>query len=341
MAYTLKLDIYSFQLKKITRRTIGWNKNNKEVTRYRTEEDFVISFSEFVKSFISEETQGKPYMEAFLYGFMREFNASFVSNDTNTKAISITEDLKRGFSSQKFTAWGMYKGGMTGITRDVYKNSNANDITGKLLEDNVTSLCYFYKLWIPQDSNIGFVMLQSYTSQGCTALFKERFEKYAESCGYKVFWKKNIPNSYIQHFLASAWIKEIKVQHVKRETRGLQSPTFALDEAKCVTILNKLNIPLQKLLLMVDYKQELKNGIQVLDKNYIPDEDNVQLVYEHNGRTVHASMANLEDILPAFILDDGLKEPDSQAPDFEAMNTFTDDILEEIKKKIGYTPQPL
>lgn len=341
MAYTLRLDIYSFQLKKITHTTSGWNKYDKEVIRYHTQTDFVTSFEEFVGSFISEETQGKPYMEAFLYGFMKEFNDSFVANETNTKAISVTEDLPRGFSSQKFTAWGMYKGGTTGISRDVYKNSNANDITGKLQEDNVTSLCYFYKLWIPQDSNIGFVMLQSYTSQGCTALFKERFEKYAESCGYKVFWQKFMPNSYIQQFLASAFIKEIKVQHVKKEIHGLQTPTFSLKEAKSVTVLNKLKIPLQQILSVLDYKQELKKSIQVVDMNYVPDEDNVQLIYERNGRTVHASIVNMEDILPAFILDDRLKEPNSQTPDFDAMNAFTDDILEEIKKKIEYTPKRL
>ena len=75
--------------------------------------------------------------------------------------------------------------------------------------------------------------------------------------------------------------------------------------------------------------------------NYAPEEDNVQLIYEHNGRTVHARLANVEDILPAFILNDALKTPGTQIPDFEAMNSFTDGILEEIKKKIGYTPKRL
>ena len=341
MAYTLKLDIYSFQLNKIKSSTTGWNKNGKEVIRHHIENEFVSSFDEVVKSFINDDTLGKPYMEAFLYNFMKGFNSSFVTNDENTKAISITEDLQRGFSSQRFTAWGMYKGGTTGISRDVYRNNNAKDITGKLLEDNVASLCYFYKLWIPQDSNIGFVMLQSYTSTGCTALFKERFEKYVENCGYKVFWKKIIPDSYVKQFLSNGFIKEIRVEHLKKVARGLQSPTFSLTEAKSVTILNKLNISLQKFFSELDFKRKLQQSIQVVDMNYAPEEDNVQLIYEHNGRTVHARLAKVEDILPAFILNDALKTPGTQIPDFDAMNSYTDGILDEIKEKIGYTPKSL
>lgn len=341
MAYSLKLDIYSFQLKKIKSSTTGWNKNGKEVIRHHIENEFVSSFDEVVKSFINEDTKDKPYMEAFLFNFMKSFNSSFVTNDENTKAISITEDLQRGFSSQKFTAWGMYKGGTTGILRDVYKNNNANDITGKLLEDNVASLSFFYKLWIPQDSNMGFVMLQSYTSTGCTALFKERFEKYVENCGYKVFWRKIIPDSYVKLFLSNAFIREIRVEHVKKEANGLQSPTFSLNNAKSVTILNKLNIPLQIFFSVLDFKQKMQQSIQCVDMNYAPDEDDVRLIYEHDGRTVHARLTKVEDILPAFILNDALKTPGTQIPDFEAMNTFTDSILEEIKKKIGYTPKSL
>ena len=50
MAYTLKMDIYSFQLKKIKSSHIGWNKKDEEVIRHHTEQDYVYSFDDVVKS---------------------------------------------------------------------------------------------------------------------------------------------------------------------------------------------------------------------------------------------------------------------------------------------------
>ena len=56
----------------------------------------------------------------------------------------------------------------------------------------------YYKIWLPLDSNVGILMVQSYTSVGCTSLFKEQLENYFIRKGYKISsWSKCIPKEYI------------------------------------------------------------------------------------------------------------------------------------------------
>jgi len=51
---------------------------------------------------------------------------------------------------------------------------------------------------LPLDSNVGILMVQSYTSVGCTSLFKEQLENYFIRKGYKISsWSKCIPKEYI------------------------------------------------------------------------------------------------------------------------------------------------
>ena len=222
MAYTLKLDMYYFSLKKITGTFERKTREGKRIG-FHTEETPCL-FQDFVNS-LSLKKNGK-YMEVLLTDFINGFNASFKSNKDNTKAVSITTDLFHGVSKTEYTAWGVFKGGSTGINREIYKSDNATTLKGTIDDDNVTSLLYFYKLWLPQDSNVGILMVQSYTSMGCTALFKEQLEDYFISKGYKPYWNKCVPKSYIEKYLKDGYINEIRVVHSKRDYKKPLDPIF-------------------------------------------------------------------------------------------------------------------
>lgn len=65
------------------------------------------------------------------------------------------------------------------------------------------------------------------------------------------------------------------------------------------------------------------------------------LFYENNGKRAHASLANIEKILPVITLDGLSQDEITQEPQWEELNIFTRDILDELKKQIHYTPQKL
>lgn len=71
--------------------------------------------------------------------FIKGFNASFKSNKNNTQAISTTSEQYRGFDSKDYIFWGVFKGGTTGISREVYESDNATKPTSTIDESKVAN----------------------------------------------------------------------------------------------------------------------------------------------------------------------------------------------------------
>ena len=92
---------------------------------------------------------------------------------------------------------------------------------------------------------------------------------------------------------------------------------------------------------MFDYQRFLKEQIKVVDLNFDEEQDIIKLFYENNGKRAHASLANIEKILPVITLDGLSQDEITQEPQWEELNIFTRDILDELKKQIHYTPQKL
>ena len=102
-----------------------------------------------------------------------------------------------------------------------------------------------------------------------------------------------------------------------------------------------VKIALSEIFSLPNYMKTLKDNIQAIDVNFNESEDKVKLFYTSNGRSAHTTLANLEKILPVITLEEKFKDDDTQLPKWNDLNKFTDDILENIKKQIGYTPKQL
>ena len=338
MAYTLRLDIYYFQLKRITG-TIERKRPTGISIGYRTEKD-PVEFRDFVKSLSLKKEEDADYMKVLVQNFVNEFNASFAVNDERTKALSLNSDYKT--NSSKYTAWGTFKGGETGISRDIYDNDNSMNAMSQIKENNVAALQFFYKIWIPRDSNVGVLMLQSYTTLGCTSLFKQKFEEYIIRQNYKIHWSKCIPENYIKEYFKRGYINKIQIVHHKKASDTLSQPTFMpVCQAKKETYLTKLRILLAELLLKHNYAELLKSDISSIDLNFNKEKDVVTLFYELDGKRAHSTLSDIENMLPIIKLDEELKDPTTQLPKWDELHIYTDGILEQIKKQIHYTPKEL
>lgn len=339
MGYTLKLDIYYFTLKKIEEETIRKTHGEERVI-YHTEKNECL-LSDFVSSLSIEEINKENYMSVFLENFINGFNSSFKPNKNNTQAMSITTDQFKGHDSKDNTVWGIFKGGATGIEYDIYQSNNATIPTSKVAGDSVTSLYYFYKIWIPIDSNVGILMVQSYTNTGCCTLFKEQLGSYFISKGYKAEWSKCIPDEYIEKFLKDGYISEIQVIHRKRDSNKPLNPVFnPFTNAKRRSIFNRFKIPFKSFISVKNYKSVLKSQIKAIDTDYDEHQDKVKLFYtDSEGKKANATLANIDSILPTITLDDSLKEKNSQLPKWDDLHEYTKGMLNDIKKQISYTPQ--
>ncbi|MFV0331842.1 MAG: hypothetical protein ACK5M3_09240 [Dysgonomonas sp.] len=339
MGYTLKLDINYFTLKKIKEETTRRIRGEERVA-YLTEKDECI-LKDFVNTLSIEEIDEANYMKVFLEDFINGFNSSFKPNKNNTQAMSVTTDQFKGYDSNDYTVWGIFKGGATGIEYDIYQSSNATIPTSKVAGDSVTSLYYFYKIWMPIDSNVGILMVQSYTNTGCTTLFKEQLSSYFIAKGYKAEWSKCIPDEYIDRFLKDGYISEIQVVHRNRDTNRPLNPVFnPFTHAKRRSIFSRFKIPFKDFISVVNYKNVLKSQIKAIDTDYDETQDKVKLFYvDSEGKRANATLANIDSILPTITLDDSLKEDNSQLPKWDDLHQYTKGMLNDIKRQISYTPK--
>lgn len=129
---------------------------------------------------------------------------------------------------------------------------------------------------------------------------------------------------------------------VKKNVNTPLEPIFKpFQRATRKSILSKFQIALSDILSLPNYKKILKESILAVDTKFDENHDCVKLFYTSNGKSAHTTLADIENILPTIILDDELKDNDTQLPKWEELNKFTDDMLENIKKQIGYTPKQL
>ena len=337
MGYTLKLDIYYLNLKKI-KKEVSRRVRNKVQIGYITENEPCL-LSDFFDS-LSNDTD-ESYMTIFMTDFINGFNASFKSNDKNTQAISITTEQYRSFNSEDYTVWGIFKGGATGIDYDIFESDNAEIPTGKINRNNVASLYYFYKIWMPKDSNFGILMVQSYTSTGCTSLFKEQLESYFINKRYKVEWSKYIPKNYIEQYLKDGYIRTVKVVYSKRDENSPLNPLFkSFTEASKMTVFDKLRISFDRLINIPNYKNVLTSQIQSVDSEFDESKDAIRLFFvDSAGKRANSMLSDIDNVLPTITLDDSLMDEATQQPNGEALHLFTKDLLNSIKEQISYTPK--
>ena len=81
--------------------------------------DEIANFYDVLSKMYVGEKRDK-FLELFLKDFISSFNNAFVSNQNNTQAISITDNLYKSISSKKNIISGEFIGGQTGIDVDIY-----------------------------------------------------------------------------------------------------------------------------------------------------------------------------------------------------------------------------
>lgn len=341
MGYTLKLDIFYFSLRKITKevpRKIRGGGGSMRIGYLTEKED--IQFSKLFAGLYKTSDVDDGF-KAFLAEFVNKFGNEFKRNTENTQAVSVSDDQMKEFNSANYTIWGQFKGGPTGIEQEIYYSNNSKKKKDTIDKDNVASLHYYYKLWIPYDSNVGVLMLQSYTTTSCSTLYRKILDDFFISHGYKADWAKCIPQEYIKKYISNCYIYAIKILTKKKLNNASFEPLFeSFKSAKQFKYIERIRLSVQKLMSLGNYISVLKSEIAAIDASFDTDNDDLMLFYKDNdGKRAHATLSHMEDILPNIILDDSLKDPITQRPKWDELHAFTNNLLDRIKSEISYTPK--
>ncbi|MCD7933400.1 MAG: hypothetical protein LUH15_19740 [Tannerellaceae bacterium] len=205
--HTLRLNIYTIALR---------NKSREDV-----------NFREFHNALCEEEDAEKEKLFGICKDrFLKSFQDKFVLDWNKTKGIAIKNI--NCFPRQNLID-GVIIGGTTGIEQEVYKRSSSNDLQDTITEDQVTALPYYFKLWMPYNSSVGVLMVQSYTDAGVVKLVQEKIKHFFREYEFSILILPHVTDSYKDYFKKNSRVSQLALSKTRlsEKARGALNEMFA------------------------------------------------------------------------------------------------------------------
>ena len=315
--YTLKLSIYTIVLK-------DGEKNDA-------------TFHSLHKTIVEDNNMSKSDMFDIVKDkFLKSFSDKFVLNYNKTKGIAIREISTIPTMN---IIDGMMIGGLTGIEQEVYKTSSSEDKENTITEDEVTALPYYFKIWMPYDSNVGVIMIQSYTETGVVSLVLDKIKHFFKSYGFSIGSNSFVDKEYKERFKNQSIVDKLVLTktHLSTEARGALNQMFANFEGLKIEIkLSGFNVSIGEFWEQVDNTKPLNVDLAEFEMNQRENYDVIATYKDISGRQSQARLSKNLDIMPTIILDSTLKESGKQYPNYKRVQTHTNSILAKVKQEIGY-----
>lgn len=320
MASNLKLEIFRISLKKK-------NCSNTALYNYKVLFDTI-------------DKDKKIAYEGFVQGFITYFDGEFKMNADGNKGISSSNNNRYDIGFARNVINGEVYGGPTDMEQSIYKRNNAKKKTGKLENDDIATLPFFFKIWTPYDYNTGILMVQSYSNETITLLIKTHLTKYIQTFGYSL-----IITPYISEEIAEAYKKRsnvYKVTYVKerlnQDKRKLLNPLFAeFDNLKIKIEVSGFKKSISDFWSAFTKNNPIGSNLSDFDMTEVDDYEVVAHYEDEEGHKSSTTVAKNYEIKPTIFLPDSLKISGSHYYDFDKMVKHTQAILKTIKQAIKYS----
>tara|TARA_Y100000815_G_C13323802_1_gene493352 strand:- start:718 stop:1692 length:975 start_codon:yes stop_codon:yes gene_type:complete len=324
MATNLELSIYTFTLKE---------RNSRE--------DF-FDFNEFYRKNFTVDGENphkvKPELlyERFVGMIIDEFENKFWLNPEKNKGIS-TRDID--FRPSKSVIEGIINGGNTGYGHQIYNILNNEETVGEISEDQLASLPYYFKMWTPPNSQVGVLMVQSYSIGSINSLLldfiKTIFSKYGATFKRVIHIPKELRDSYIKR----SSVKKVTFTSTIDNPDSRKKFNRAFEDSDGL----KVTISVQGL-----KKRSIKGFLKKFNKtNPIgidlkelgmedPEDYTTKLYYEdQDGRKAHAKIQDKYLIRPTIVLPIEIMN-ENKTPNLDLIVPYTDSLLDKVKVEINY-----
>lgn len=317
----LSLDIFIFQLQK------------KLNNRYQIEPtDFDEIYNRFDNQ--SETHKGLNY---FLSELIIQADSTFKLNSDNSKAFSFDSANDIKINSKNNTISGKFLGGNTGVKIDVYSNTDSSRITHTIKPTEVSSLQFFFKLWLPKDFNTGILIVQRYSQQTCLALFKDHLSATFKKFGYKFVVRKFIPKEIKDKFKQDCRIYEIKIVNKQDIDSDLKPKLDLLSTSRFCRTISNISLSLNRIITDNVYKNKVSDEIKELEPNFDPSLHNLKYFYiDNSGQKASSASDELECLLPSVNLDITCSNSDNTL-NWEEIEKVADNYIALIKNDLNYT----
>lgn len=320
----LELSIYTFTL-------------NEKFKR----EDF-LDFNEFYRKNFSKSGENphtiKPdeLYKRFVGMILDEFHDKFWLNKDENKGISTKSiDYRPG----KSIIEGIINGGNTGYGHQIYDILDNENTVGEISETQLASLPYYFKMWTPPDSQVGVLMIQSYSIGSIGSILIDFLTKIFAKYGSSFRRIVHVPTELRDNYLKRSSVQKVTFTSTieNRDSRKKFNRAFEDSEGLKVTItvegLKKKNIAN----FFKDFNTKKPIGLDLAELGMENAEDYQTKIYyeDEYGRKAHATIRDKFKIQPTIVLPLEISN-DNKTPNLKKIIEFTDGLLEKVKKEINY-----
>lgn len=322
----LELSVYTFVLKESNKRSSYFNLGEF----YR---------KNFILQTDVEPIKVKPKVlyNRFITEIVKQFKNEFKLSQDGTKGFST--GILKSHSNHNLID-GFINGGDRGRNHLIFKIKNSKTSTGGLGRDEVVSLPHYFKIWTPPNSEIGILMIQNYSGATINKLLidflKEFYGKYNTTFAESRF----VPKEMQKQFIKKSVVKKIVFGKAKLSPKARNAFNYAFSDQTGLRIkieVTGFNDNAQVTSFLDNFSKSNKMiGVDLSDLEINTDKDvTTTLFYQNNeGKQAHARLDNKFQISPTIVLPSDLNK--NHKIDYDTIKTYTDGILEEIKKEIGY-----
>lgn len=324
MSSNLELSIYTFTIKQRNSRENYWDFNEFYRTNFTKDDEN------------PHNVQSKLLYERFVGMILDEFENKFWLNSDKNKGIS-TRNID--FRPAKNVVEGIINGGNTGYGHQIYNILDNAATLGEITEKQLASLPYYFKMWTPPDSQVGILMIQSYSIGSINSILvdfiKSIFSKHSTTFNKII----HIPIELRDDYLKRSSIKKVTFTSTIDNPNSRKKFNRAFEDSDGL----KITITVQGLkkkgikTFLKDFNKKNPIGINLKELGIEDKTDYVTKLYyeDEKGRKAHAKIEDSFEIRPTIVLPKEIQN-ENKTPNLDLIIKFTDKLLDKVKGEIKY-----
>jgi len=308
MSHNLFLGMYSFRIKKQFTKNIKAINNNEFLSHAYPDEDY-----KFEKGFVQD--------------VISLIDNKTYKNDKNTHGAILES---KEFDSKKRTIDLIIDGGITGIKQYIIDESGEKE---ELSDKKTVGLKFYARIWLPANSNSGYLFIQKYGTLSIKPIFDSIIKKVLKKNDCSLVNRKLIATTTKkrqEYFMKYSSIKDVIVISKKSilDTNSVQA-SQAMIRLKNIKFVSDNKIDKE------DINKALKrHGFKILGRNYEMKAtyENKVNDYKEQKTVILDDSEETINLIPSIVVPNRCIDKDNY-PIFKRMQELVDSEMLQIKKE--------
>lgn len=331
----LRLECYTFTIRKRRAR--------------RDDIDAFVDFDSIMEGEFPNSTTGlqerrRMDFQEFFSAFIGSFENKFVVYKGSGKAINLKSETVR-FNSRERTISGTVEGGTTNMGGFVKEQSDI-DSEFILTPNHVSGQPYYFLLYMPEASNLGILIFQSYSVASFSDIFRRQLQSFVNIGNEHIMkFDTYISEEIVNDFREKGRIEKVSIfQQAITPDRGGSifeaefKPESKFNMELRITGADAMGTLSDRLMDFLTSNNKKSNffSMEELGNIGFTDESEIKFTFEHGGKKNTITSRNNFQFSPNYYLEAGAVERDSNfLPVFDAIDVFCRDYLSYLLKKLN------